>query len=109
MVYSLLLASFLDLVFAIDGSDSLLPEQFDHLKQLIKKMIDEYTISEDATRVGVLEYSDKVSREINLNDFYQTWKLKDAVDNIKASNNKGAVTDEVLRKAAEEMFTPENG
>jgi hypothetical protein len=31
------------------------------------------------------------------------------LDNIKASNNKGAVTDEVLRKAAEEMFTPENG
>ena len=72
-------------------------------------MIDEYTISEDATHVGVMEYSDKVSREISLNDFYQAWELKDAVDNIKASSNKGAVTDEVLRKAAEEMFTPENG
>jgi collagen type VI alpha len=109
MLLVLVLASFLDLVFAIDGSDSLLPEQFDHLKQLIKHMIDEYTISEDATRVGVMEYSDAVSIEINLNDFHQAWKLKAAVDDIKASSNKGAVTDEVLQKAAEEMFIPENG
>ena len=104
-----LLASVLDLVFAIDGSDSLLPEQFNQLKQLIKKTIDEYTISEDATRVGVMEYSDKVSIEINLKDYHQAWELKDAVDRIKASNNKGAVTDEVLRKAAEEMFITEKG
>ena len=96
-------------MFAIDGSNSLLPDQFNQLKQLIKNMIDEYTISEDATRVGVIEYSDEVNVEINLHDFYQAWKLKDAVENIKASNNEGAVTDEVLRKAAEEMFTPEKG
>ena len=96
-------------MFAIDGSNSLLPEQFNQLKQLIQSMIDEYKISEDATHVGVIEYSDKVSVEINLNDFYQAWKLKDAVANIKASNNMGAVTDEVLRKVAEEMFTPEKG
>jgi hypothetical protein len=108
-IFLFLPASVLDLVFAIDGSDSLLPEQFNHLKQLIKNMIDEYTISQAATRVGVIEYSDKVGMEINLNDFFQAWKLKDAVDKIKASNNKGAVTDVVLRKAADEMFKPEKG
>lgn len=76
---------------------------------MIKKMIDEYTISPEATRVGVLEYSDKVTIEINLGDFNEAWKLKDAVDKIKPSNNNGAVTDEVLRKAAEEVFNPEKG
>lgn len=72
-------------------------------------MIDMYTISNDATRVGVVEYGDKVSMEISLDDFNQAWKLKDAVDKIRPSNTKGAATDEMLRKAAEEMFNPRKG
>ena len=104
-----LIASVLDLVFAIDGSDSLLPEQFEHLKQLAKNMIDLYSISEKATHVGVLEYSDKAVVEIKLNDFYKSWELKQAIDRIKSSNKKGVVTDEVLRKAADKIFNSENG
>lgn len=72
-------------------------------------MIDHYTISEKETHVGVMEYSNKPVIEIKLNEFYKSWNLKEALDRIKSSKGKGVATDEVLRKAANEVFSSENG
>ena len=99
----------LDLVFALDGSDSLTTVQFEKLKEFVLKSLHSYDISRENTHVGVIEYSDQVSVKIPLHQFSTAQQLKEAVQNIQPSKGRGVLTDQVLDKAAKEVFSPSSG
>ena len=99
----------LDLVFAIDGSNSLTSEQFKNLKDTVKKILDSYTISHSATHVGVIEFSDKSNEMIRLTDSYNKNVIYSKIDRIKQSGGNLRVTDEALKMAANKMFSVESG
>ena len=99
----------LDLVFALDGSESLAKKGFDKVKDLVKAMIDQYRISETETHVGVIEFSDEAEVILPLNLIFNAGLLINKVQGIDPSGGKGTVTDEALRKSVDEVFAVKSG
>jgi hypothetical protein len=99
----------LDLVFAVDGSNTLTAGQFKNLKDTIKKILDSYTISRSATHVGVIEFSDDSNEKIRLTDSYDKNIIYSKIDGIEQSRGILRVTDEALKMAANRMFSVESG
>ena len=96
-------------MFALDGSESLAKKGFDKIKDLLKMMLDNYTISEPETHVGVIEFSDKVNVIFPLDKLFKVSVIKDEVQRIVPSGGKETVTDEVLRKSTDQVFDAKSG
>jgi hypothetical protein len=99
----------LDLVFALDGSDSLTKEEFENLKEFVIKSLPSYSISRENTHVGVIEYSDEVSIKLLLHQYFTIQELKEAIRGIEPSRGRGVVTDEALKTAANDVFSITSG
>ena len=97
------------MVFALDGSESLAEKGFDKIKDLVKTMIDNYTISEEETHVGIIEFSDKANVILPLNKLFEPTSIKHQVQRVIPSGGKKTVTDEALRKSADEVFDVTSG
>ena len=58
----------LDLLFLIDSSNSLSSSsEFDNIKNFVKDVMDDVTVSQTDTRVAIAPFSDKTARELQLN------------------------------------------
>lgn len=79
------------------------------IKKFVTGVIDRHTISPTQTRVAVMEYSDKPTVWITLRGYMERNALKEAVSDIRPSRGKSVVTDEALRMAAVDIFSPEHG
>ena len=99
----------IDIAFVLDGSDSLTREEFESIKKLVSNTLDRYTISPDKTQVAMIEYSDKPTIMFYLNDYKDRNTLQDAIDNIQPSRGKYTATDDALKLAADQVFSPERG
>ena len=99
----------LDLVFALDGSESLAENGFDKIKDFVKAVVDNYTVSETETHVGIIEFSDKANVILQLNKLFEPTSIKDQVQRIIPSGGKETITDEALRKSANEVFDVKSG
>ena len=99
----------LDLVFALDGSDSLSTSAFENLKEFVIESLSRYTISREKTHVGVIEYSDKVNIKLPLHQYFTIQELKEAIKVIKPSGGQGVVTDDALKIAAKDVFSVASG
>ena len=99
----------LDLVFALDGSESLAENGFDKIKYFVKAVVDNYTVSETETHVGIIEFSDKANVILQLNKLFEPTSIKDQVQRIIPSGGKETITDEALRKSADEVFDVNSG
>ncbi len=99
----------LDLVFALDGSESLAENGFDKIKYFVKAVVDNYTVSESETHVGIIEFSDKANVILQLNKLFEPTSIKDQVQRIIPSGGKETMTDEALRKSADEVFDVNSG
>ena len=72
-------------------------------------MIDFYKISETETHVGVVEFSNKAKVILPLNQIFDAGSIKDEVQRMSPSGGKGTVTDEALRKSADNVFDVKSG
>lgn len=52
----------MDVVFLIDGSKSVRPENFELVKKWINQIIDKLAVSDTKTHVGVVQYSSIVKQ-----------------------------------------------
>ena len=109
MLFLLFSELLLDVVFALDGSESLANKGFDGIKILVETMLDNYNISETETHVGIVEFSDKANVILPLNELFEPNLIKDKVQRIIPSGGKGTVTDEALRKSADVVFDVKSG
>ncbi|XP_054370415.1 matrilin-3 isoform X2 [Molothrus ater] len=98
----------LDLLFIVDSSRSVRPEEFEKVKLFLSEMIDTLDVGERATRVAVMNYASTVKVEFPLRTHFDKASLKEAVSRI-APLSAGTMTGLAIQTAMEEVFTEEMG
>ncbi|XP_048059794.1 collagen alpha-6(VI) chain-like isoform X2 [Megalobrama amblycephala] len=96
-----------DLVFLIDGSESIKEPSWYILKQTMIGIVKELHIAEDKWRVGVAQFSDKLLHQFYLNTYTSFAEVEQAINNIK-QRKQGTNTWDAL-KLIRHYFTKENG
>ncbi|XP_004645708.1 collagen alpha-1(XXVIII) chain [Octodon degus] len=92
----------LELVFVIDSSESVGPENFQIIQNFVKTLADRVALDLATARIGIINYSHKVEMVANLKQFSSKDDLKLAVDNMQYLG-EGTYTATALQ-AANDMF-----
>ncbi|KAM8810908.1 collagen alpha-6(VI) chain [Eudromia elegans] len=96
-----------DLVFLIDGSESISENNFSIMKNFMKGIVDSFVVSKDDVHVGVVQYSQDPQKEFSLKDFYTSTSIKEQIDKI-AQLKSSTYTGKGLR-FVRSLFEPANG
>ncbi|XP_014033601.1 cartilage matrix protein isoform X2 [Salmo salar] len=97
-----------DVVFLIDGSKSVRPENFELVKKWINQIVDKLDVSETKAHVGLVQYSSSVKQEFPLGRYNNKKDLKDAVKKM-AYMERGTMTGQALRYLTDSSFAPAGG
>lgn len=73
----------LELLFVIDSSESVGPENFEIIKSLVKTLSDQVALDLATARIGIINYSHKVEKVAHLTQFSNKDDFKLAVDNMQ--------------------------
>ncbi|XP_069577183.1 collagen alpha-1(XXVIII) chain-like [Brachyistius frenatus] len=93
----------MELVFVIDSSESVGPENFEIIKKFVNALVDRVTVGRNATRVGLVLYSLEVRLVFNLGRYVSKQDIKEAVRTIPYMG-EGTYTGTAIRKATREAF-----
>uniref|UniRef100_A0A3B3ZQQ2 VWFA domain-containing protein n=1 Tax=Periophthalmus magnuspinnatus TaxID=409849 RepID=A0A3B3ZQQ2_9GOBI len=93
-----------DVVFLIDGSKSVRPENFELVKKWINQIIDKLDVSDSKAHVALVQYSSAVKQEFPLGRYNNKKDLKDAVKKM-AYMERGTMTGQALRFMTDFSFT----
>ncbi|XP_028834922.1 collagen alpha-1(XXVIII) chain [Denticeps clupeoides] len=93
----------MELVFVIDSSESVGPENFEIIKDFVTALVDRVTVGRNATRIGIVLYSLEVRVEFNLVRYINKQDVKQAVRNMLYIG-EGTHTGTAIRKATQEAF-----
>ncbi|MBN3297733.1 MATN4 protein, partial [Amia calva] len=97
-----------DVVFLIDGSKSVRPENFELVKKFINQIVDKLDVAENKAHVGLVQYSSSVREEFPLGRHNTKKDLKEAVKKMSYME-KGTMTGLALRYLLDNSFTPGHG
>lgn len=97
-----------DVVFLIDGSKSVRPENFELVKKWINLIIDKLDVSETNAHVGLVQYSSSVKQEFPLGRYNNKKALKDAVKKMDYME-RGTMTGQALNFLVDNSFAPNQG
>uniref|UniRef100_A0A3Q3ERP4 Matrilin-1 n=1 Tax=Kryptolebias marmoratus TaxID=37003 RepID=A0A3Q3ERP4_KRYMA len=98
----------LDVVFVIDGSKSIRPENFKLVKKWINQIIDKMEVSESKTHVGLVQYSSTVKTEFPLGRYNNKTDVKVAVKKMNYME-KGTMTGQALGYMTDTSFSLSHG
>ena len=88
----------------MDASRSILPDEFQLVKEYVKDVIEYLSIGPALTHVGVIEYSKSAKMELAFDKSYDREEIKRIVD--KVPHTKGITRiDLALQVASQELFT----
>uniref|UniRef100_A0A665WBH0 Collagen alpha-1(XXVIII) chain n=1 Tax=Echeneis naucrates TaxID=173247 RepID=A0A665WBH0_ECHNA len=93
----------MELVFVIDSSESVGPENFEIIKDFVNALVDRVTVGRNATRIGLVLYSLEVKLVFNLARYATKQDIKQAIRNIPYMG-EGTHTGTAIRKATQEAF-----
>lgn len=93
----------MELVFVIDSSESVGPENFEIVKDFVTALVDRVTVGNGATRVGLVLYSLEARLEFELTSYTSKQDVKHAVRRM-AYMGEGTHTGTAIRKASREAF-----
>uniref|UniRef100_A0A8C7JVP1 Collagen alpha-1(XXVIII) chain n=1 Tax=Oncorhynchus kisutch TaxID=8019 RepID=A0A8C7JVP1_ONCKI len=93
----------MELVFVIDSSESVGPENFEIIKDFVTALVDRVTVGHNATRIGLVLYSLEGKVEFNLTRHMTKQDVKRAIRNILYIG-EGTHTGTAIRKATQEAF-----
>ncbi|XP_065147112.1 cartilage matrix protein-like [Paramisgurnus dabryanus] len=94
----------LDVVFLIDSSKSVRPENFELVKKWINQIVDKLDVSENNAHVGLVQYSSSVRQEFPLGRYNNKKDLKDAVKKMDYME-RGTMTGLALNYLVNSSFT----
>ncbi|XP_076157040.1 cartilage matrix protein isoform X3 [Alosa pseudoharengus] len=97
-----------DVVFVIDGSKSVRPENFELVKKWINQIVDKLDVAEKGAHVGLVQYSSTVRQEFPLGRFNNKKDLKEAVKKMDYME-RGTMTGQALNFMVENSFTVNQG
>ncbi|XP_065072057.1 LOW QUALITY PROTEIN: uncharacterized protein LOC135696557 [Rhopilema esculentum] len=97
-----------DLGFVVDASGSILPKQYQHQKDFIKKVVELNEISSSGLHAGVVLFSHSSSVAIKLSDFYDSKAFKSAVQKLKHECSITRI-DKGLKDSYDKLFTRSYG
>ncbi|XP_026172742.1 collagen alpha-6(VI) chain-like isoform X2 [Mastacembelus armatus] len=69
-----------DLVFLIDSSGSIYPEDYDKMKDFMKSVINKSIVSKNEVHVGIMQFSTIQQLEFPLNRYYSKEEMSKAID-----------------------------
>lgn len=93
----------MELVFVIDSSESVGPENFEIIKDFVTALVDRVTVGRNATRIGMVLYSLDVHLEFNLARYMTKQDVKQAIRKMPYMG-EGTYTGTAIRKATQEAF-----
>ncbi|XP_036401346.1 collagen, type XXVIII, alpha 2a [Megalops cyprinoides] len=93
----------MELVFVIDSSESVGPENFEIIKDFVTALVDRVTVGRNATRIGLVLYSLDVHMEFNLARYVTKQDVKQAIRKMPYMG-EGTYTGTAIRKATQEAF-----
>uniref|UniRef100_A0A672J5L7 Collagen alpha-1(XXVIII) chain n=1 Tax=Salarias fasciatus TaxID=181472 RepID=A0A672J5L7_SALFA len=93
----------MELVFVIDSSESVGPENFEIIKDFVTRLVDGTTVGRNTTRIGLVLYSLDVQLEFNLARYVNKQDVKQAVRKMLYMG-EGTYTGTAIRKATQEAF-----
>ncbi|XP_077446094.1 cartilage matrix protein isoform X1 [Stigmatopora argus] len=97
-----------DVVFLIDGSKSVRPENFELVKKWINQIVDKLDVSDSKAHVGLVQYSSLVRQEFPLGRHNNKKDLKEAVKKM-AYMERGTMTGQALRYLTDKSFSVGHG
>ncbi|CAL1526575.1 unnamed protein product [Lymnaea stagnalis] len=97
-----------DIVFVVDSSFSIRPDEFQHQLAFIRAVIDAFTIGQNQIQVGVVSVGTDVEVNIKLSEFSNKSKLKYAVSQIRHLEGM-TMTHTALNFVHTHMFEPSYG
>lgn len=98
----------LELVFIIDSSESIGPENFELMKDFVNSLIDRVAVSREATRVGVMLYSHVDMVVVNLQQIFDRTSIKAAVRKMPYLG-EGTFTGSAIRSATRMLQASRHG
>ncbi|XP_075611903.1 uncharacterized protein LOC104630265 [Balearica regulorum gibbericeps] len=93
----------MELVFVIDSSESVGPENFEIIKDFVTALVDRVTVGRNATRIGLVLYSLEVRLEFGLSRYTTQQDVKQAIRKMQYMG-EGTYTGTAIRKATQEGF-----
>ncbi|CAM2105654.1 unnamed protein product [Caretta caretta] len=93
-----------DLVFLIDGSNSIHPDDFTRMKNFLKDIINQIDYDHNV-QIGIAQYSDRYKKEFGLGAFQSKSELNIQIQNIKRMTGTHTLIGAALRKV-KEFFAP---
>uniref|UniRef100_A0A8C8A371 Collagen, type XXVIII, alpha 2b n=1 Tax=Oryzias sinensis TaxID=183150 RepID=A0A8C8A371_9TELE len=94
----------MELVFVLDSSESVGPENFEIIKDFVMALVDRVTVGSKATRIGLVLYSLDVNLVFDLLRYSTKEDIKLAIRSI-AYMGEGTYTGTAIRKATQEAFS----
>ncbi|OWF46122.1 uncharacterized protein LOC110456139 [Mizuhopecten yessoensis] len=98
----------IDLVFVMDQSNSLSMDDNIRSKMFIQDIVNDFQVSLDKTRVGLVTYSTHATTRFHLNTYGSSSAVSTAIDNVPFDSGTTA-TDEALIKALTDVFQVSHG
>ncbi|KAL6081555.1 hypothetical protein STEG23_000576, partial [Scotinomys teguina] len=76
-----------DIIFLIDGSESIAPKDFQKMKEFIERMVNQSNIGADEIQMGLLQFSSTCREEFRLNQYSSKVNMSRAILNVTQMND----------------------
>lgn len=84
-----------DVIFLIDGSESISSKDFEKMKEFMKRMVNQSNIGAGEIRIGLLQFSSTPQEEFRLNQYSSKVDIHKAISNVQQMND-GTYTGKAL-------------
>ena len=102
------IAENLDLIVALENSNSISNEEFDIMKLYAKGIVDEYKFGKERTRGSLLTFSDTAESLVQLNEEVSREEFKDLIDSIPLSESSVSKLGKLLEKIISTLAERQN-